>query len=132
MPTRPASVTAVIVLLGLAAVLYLAGAIVSIVLLVEPGQRQLFLGGAIDDRFWLLSAALFTALAIVLVLVARSALSGDPGAGVAISLLGLLGAGFSLFAVTHGYGWVILALSLLMLIANQTTSAQQWYRSHGG
>ncbi|MGI9196149.1 MAG: hypothetical protein ACR2KE_01660 [Candidatus Nanopelagicales bacterium] len=128
MPSRPASVTVVAVLLGLVALGYLIAAITSIVLWVRPDGVQRFFDRPISDGYWALSALLFLVLAILLAFVARSALAGDSGAGLAISLLALLGVAFSLFAITEGYGWGTLVLSLAVLAANQTSSAQQWYR----
>ena len=130
MPARPASVIAVTGLMALAAIVYAAAAVGSVVLLLRPAQSQVFFGAPIGDGFWGLSALLFAALAILLAIVARSAYLGDSGAGLAISLLALLGVAFSLFAITNGYGWATLALSLAVLIANQMSSAQQWYRAH--
>lgn len=130
MPARPASVIAVTVLMALAAIGYAAAAVGSVVLLLRPAEVQVFFGSAIGDGFWGLSALLFAILAALLVIVARAAYLGDPGAGLAISLLALLGVAFSLFAITNGYGWGTLALSLAVLVANQMSSAQQWYRAH--
>ena len=130
MPARPASVTAVTVLMALAAAMYAAAAVASMVLLLRPDEVQEFFGSPIADGYWVLTALLFAVLALLLAIVARAAYLGDPGAGLAISLLGLLGVGFSLFAITNGYGWGTLVLSLAVLIANQLGSAQQWYRDH--
>ena len=107
---------------------YALGAAVSLVLWWQPGEGQLEFGATISDWFWVLSAVLFVSLAIVLGLVARSAWAGESGGGLAVSLLGLLGVGFSLIALTEGFGWFILVSSLAILIANQTRSAQAWYR----
>lgn len=128
MPSRPASVTVVAALLCLVALGYLIAAITSFVLWVRPDAVQRFFDRPISDGYWALSALLFLVLAILLGFVARSALAGDSGAGLAISLLALLGVAFSLFAITEGYGWGTLVLSLAVLVANQTSSAQQWYR----
>lgn len=130
MTSRPASITVVAVLLGVAAASYVVGAIVSIYLWSQPLEAQMYFGHSIEDGFWILCSLLFIVLALVLVFVLRSALIGEPGSGVAVSLLCLLGVGFSLFAITEGSGWIVLVLSLVTLIANQTSSAQAWYRSH--
>ena len=129
MSARPASVVAVTVLMTLAAIGYAVAAVGSLVLMLRPAEVQEFFGEPISDAYWALSALLFAVLAALLIAVARAAYVGDAGAGLAISLLALLGVAFSLFAITDGYGWGTLALSLAVLIANQMSSAQQWYRS---
>lgn len=129
MPTRPASVTVVVALLGVSSLVYVLGALVSLFLWWQPGDGQLEFGKPVSDWFWILTAILFVSLGIVLALVARSAWTGDAGGGIAVSLLCLLGVGFSLFALTEGFGWFILVSSLAILIANQTRSAQAWYRA---
>ena len=116
-------------LLTLSAVAYAAGTVVSLLLVVEPAEQQLLFGATVSDWFWVLSALLFATLAVVISLIIRAVLAADRGAGVAVSLLGLLGIGFALLSITHGYGWVVLAASLGLLAMNQTSAAQAWYRT---
>ena len=130
MPARPASVRLVTALMVLAALGYAVAAVGSLVLWLRPAEVQQLFGAGISDWFWGLSALLFAVLAGLLALVARAAYLGDPGAGVAISLLALLGVAFSLFAITDGYGWGTLVISLAVLISNQLSATQQWYRDH--
>lgn len=128
-PERPWTIRLVLALLVLSILAYVIGAVVSIVLVAEPAERQLLLGASVSDWFWILSALLFSAVAIVLLLVLRAAAGGDRGAGIAVSLLGLLGIGFALMSITHGYGWAVLVISLGILALNQAPASQAWYRA---
>jgi hypothetical protein len=119
--------------LGLLTVTMLAnltGAITSLLLLVEPDEAQLLFGAPVSDWFWGLSAVLFTTLTLVCAYVLRAAWYRDAGAGLAVSVLSLIGIGYSLLSITHGYGWAILVLSLGMLAANQAATAQGYYSGH--
>lgn len=143
MPTRPARVDnsgadiprsfAAWLALGLLLVTMLAnlaGAIASLVLLAEPNEAQLLFGSAVSDWFWGLSAVLFTALTLVCAYVLRAAWHRDAGAGLAVSVLSLIGIGYSLLTITHGYGWAVLVVSLGTLVANQAATAQGYYSGH--
>jgi hypothetical protein len=57
-------------------------------------------------------------------------LRGDYGAGMTITLLAVLNIVFSMFRLGHIYGWVTLAISIAVLAANMSASAQDWYRAH--
>jgi hypothetical protein len=127
---RPIAVTITLALLVIAATANLAGAIASLLLLFEPAEAQVLFGAAVSDWFWALSAALFAALAVVYGYVIRAVLARDAGAGLAVSVLGLIGVGYSLLSVTHLYGWGVLVVSLGMMGANQAAIAQRYYRGH--
>ena len=47
-----------------------------------------------------------------------------------ITMLAVLNIVFSRFRLGHIYGWITLAISLAVLAANMSTSAQDWYRAH--
>jgi len=131
-PDVPRSATAWLALglLTLTLLANLAGAITSLVLLVEPDEVQLLFGSPVSDWYWGLSALLFTALTLVCAYVLRAAWHRDAGAGLTVSVLSLIGIGYSLLSITHGYGWAILVLSLGMLAANQAATAQGYYSGH--
>ena len=126
-PSPPKAVWVVLGLLLISAVAYFFGAALSVILMLRPAQSQVFFGAPVSDWYWALSALLFGVVAIVYLLVARSVRAADAGAGLAVSLLGLLGAGFSLLTITHAYGWAVLLISVILLAANQSRYAQQWY-----
>ncbi len=129
-PSRSAALFITVALLGISAVVNIGGAIASLILLWQPAEAQVLFGATVSDWFWALSALLFAALAIVYVYVLRFVLARDAGAGLAVSVLGLLGVGYSLLSITHLYGWAVLAVSLGMLVANQVTTAQGYYSGH--
>jgi hypothetical protein len=124
---RPATGMITLALLGLVMIANLIGAIISIALLVEPNEAQLLFGSPVSDWFWGLSALLFTALTLVCAFVLRAAWKRDAGAGLAVSVLSLIGIGYSLLSITHGYGWAILVVSLGTLIMNQIATAAGYY-----
>ncbi len=123
----PGAIRLVLGLLVLSAVAYFLAAALSVVLVWRPDESQVLFGSAVSDWYWSLSALLFAVLGAVYLIVARSVQAADAGAGLAVSLLGLLGAGFSLLAITHSYGWGVLLISVILLAANQRRSAQNWY-----
>ena len=127
---RPAAASLTLGLLGLTTAANLAGAVTSLVLLLEPDEAQLLFGSPVSDWFWALSAILFATLAVVCAYVLRAAWHRDAGAGLAVSVLSLIGIGYSLLTITHGYGWIVLAISLAMLTANQAATAQGYYIGH--
>lgn len=124
---RPAIGIATLGLLALVMIANLVGTVLSIVLLAEPNEAQLLFGSPVSDWFWGLSAVLFAALTLVCAFVLRAAWMRDAGAGLAVSVLSLIGIGYSLLAITHGYGWVILVISLATLITNQIATAAGYY-----
>jgi hypothetical protein len=123
----PGAIRLVLGLLVLSAAAYFLAAVFSVVLVWHPEESQILFGSPVSDWYWSLSALLFAVLGVVYLVVARSVRAADSGAGLAVSLLGLLGAGFSLLAITHSYGWGVLLLSLVLLAANQSRGAQSWY-----
>lgn len=123
----PGAIRLVLGLLVLSAVAYFLAAALSVVLVWRPNESQVLFGSPVTDWYWSLSALLFAVLGVIYLVVARSVRAADSGAGLAVSLLGLLGAGFSLLAITHSYGWGVLLISVLLLAANQRRSAQNWY-----
>lgn len=129
-PRRSAALVLTLALLGVCSIVNIAGAIVSLLLVFQPAEAQVLFGATVSDWFWALSALLFVSLAIVYGYVLRSVLARDAGAGLAVSVLGLLGVGYSLLSITHLYGWAVLAVSLGMLVTNQVITAQGYYSGH--
>jgi len=126
-PSPPRAVWVVLSLLLVSAVAYFLGAAISIALVWRPAESQVLFGAPVSDWYWALSALLFGVVGVVYLVVARSVRAADSGAGLAVSLLGLLGAGFSLLTITHVYGWAVLLVSVILLLANQSRTAQRWY-----
>ena len=138
MPTRPAQADtsrtpaawATLALLAGISLVNAVGVGASLLLLAEPDESQLLFGSPVSDWFWALSALLFIALTIVCAVVFRAVWRRDAGAGLAVSVLGLIGIGYSLLSITHGYGWVVLVASLALLVSNQTATAENYYSGH--
>ena len=127
MDRRPGSVTFVAIMMFVAAVAYAFGAVWNFVLWLAPEEQQLFYGRAISDWYWVVNGSLSLLLAVLFVWVARMAMRGDYAAGMTITMLAILNIVFSLFNIFHGYGWVTLAVSVLILVANQSAASQSWY-----
>lgn len=129
-PPRSTAIVIVISLLAVSALANVAGAIGSLYLLWQPAEAQVLFAATVSDWFWALSALLFAALAVVYLYVLRATRARDAGAGLAVSVLGLLGVGYSLLSITHLYGWAVLVVSLGLLVANQVATAQGHYSGH--
>ena len=126
----PAAIRVTLAFLALSALSNVAGAVGSLLLLLAPAEAQTLFDSPVSDWFWALCALLFACLAIVYAVVIRAVVRRDAGAGLAVSILGLLGVGYSLLSITHLYGWGVLAISLGMLAANQAATAQDYYSGH--
>ena len=127
---RPGSVTFSAVMMFLGALAYAAGVVINIVMLMRPEQQQLLFGATVTDWYWIINGSLDAILVIGFIWVGRMALRGDYGAGMTITLLAALNIMFSMFRLGHVYGWVTLAISIAVLAANMSSSAQDWYRAH--
>lgn len=125
---RPGSVTVVGILMIIAGIAYLVGAAINVWLWVQPGEAQLFFGGGISDWYWVVNGVLSLFLGLAFIWVARLAMAGDYGASVTITMLAIINIVFSLFNIFHGYGWVTLAVSIVVLGLNQGRAAQDYYR----
>lgn len=128
--SAPGTIVGTAVFMAIGALGYLAGAVFSIWLLMQPAEAQLLYGAAVGDWYWVLNAALDGILVIAFLWLARYAIRGDYGAGMTITLLAILNLFFALFRLGHGYGWVAIAVSIVVLLLNNSPSAQAWYRSH--
>ena len=127
---RPGTVTFSAWMMFLGALGYLIGFAVNIFLIIQPDEQQLFYGHAASDWYWVIMALLDATLVVGFIWVGRMALAGDYGAGMTITLLALINLVFSFFNIFQGYGWFTLFVSIAVLIANNTRSAQGWYQSH--
>jgi hypothetical protein len=125
---RPGTVTFAAVMMVVAAVGYAVGFVFNFFLLMRPDQVQTWYGQPISDWYWVINAALDGILVIGFLWVASMAVRGDYGAGMTITLLAILNIVFSLFKLGHIYGWIVLVASIAVLVANQSGSAQAWYR----
>lgn len=128
MMSRPATATFAAVMMFIGALGYAAGVAINLTLLLRPNDVQLLYGASVSDWFWIINGTLDAILVVGFIWVGRMALRGDYGAGMTITLLAVLNIFFSLFKLGHLYGWVVLAVSVAVLAANMTASAQAWYR----
>ncbi len=128
MMSRPASVTFASAMMFIGALGYAIGVVINLTLLMRPDEAQLLYGAPVSDWFWIINGTLDAILVVGFIWVGRMALRGDYGAGMTITLLAVLNIFFALFKLGHLYGWLILAVSVAVLAANLTASAQAWYR----
>ena len=127
---RPASVTFAAIMMYVGSFMYAVGVVINIIMLMRPAEQQLLFGATVTDWYWIINGGLDFVLVIGFAWVAMMALRGDYGAGMTITLLAVLNIVFSMFRLGHIYGWVTLAISVAVLVANMSSSAQEWYRSH--
>lgn len=127
---RPASVTFAAIMMYVGSFMYAVGVVINIIMLMRPAEQQLLFGSTVTDWYWIINGGLDFVLVIGFAWVAMMALRGDYGAGMTITLLAVLNIVFSMFRLGHIYGWVTLAISVAVLVANMSSSAQEWYRSH--
>jgi len=125
---RPGAVTFASICMFIGAAGYLAGFIIDIFLIIQPDEKQLFYNNQVSDWYFVINALLDAALVVGFIWIGRMALAGDYGAGMTINLLAIINLVFSLFNIFHGYGWITLIVSVLVLILNNTAAAQNWYR----
>lgn len=130
MSPRPGAVTFSAIMMFLGALSYAVGVVINIVMLMRPQEQQLLFGATVTDWYWIINGALDAVLVVGFIWVGRMALRGDYGAGMTITMLAVLNIVFSMFRLGHIYGWITLAISLAVLAANMSTSAQDWYRAH--
>lgn len=107
---------------------YLAGAVLDLILWLRPDQVQTWFGQPISDWYWVINGAFNILLVIGFTWIGRQALAGDYAASVTVTMLAVLTLVFSFFNILHGYGWVTMAVAIVVLIANNTASAQAYYR----
>jgi ABC-type Na+ efflux pump permease subunit len=127
---RPKSVVFASAMMYFGAFMYAVGVVINLTMLFRPEQVQLLFGSPVNDWYWVVNASLDFILVIGFAWVARMAYRGDYGAGMTISLLAVLNIVFSMFRLGHVYGWITLAISIAVLAANLSSSAQDWYRAH--
>ena len=130
MTQRPTSVTFAAIMMFIGSVGYAIGVVINLVMLFNPGEQQLLFGSSVTDWYWIINGGLDAVLVVGFIWVGRMALRGDYGAGMTITLLAVLNIVFSMFRLGHIYGWVTLAISIAVLAANMSASAQDWYRAH--
>lgn len=126
---RPASVSFAAAMMFLGALGYVVALGIHLYLVFQPGESQLFYSQPAPDIYWILMACLDFVLAVGFVWIGRLALRGDGGAGMTINLLAIINLVFSLFSILQGVGWATLVISVLVLIANNTSSARAWYQA---
>ena len=127
---RPSSVVFASVMMYVGSFMYAVGVVINLTLFFRPEQVQLLFGSSVNDWYWIVNASLDFILVIGFAWVARMAYRGDYGAGMTITLLAVLNIVFSMFRLGQIYGWITLAISLAVLAANLSSSAQAWYRAH--
>lgn len=128
MEKRPGTVTFVGIMMFVGAAAYLVGAVIDLFLWLRPDQVQTWFGQPISDWYWVINGTLNVLLFVGFLWIGRLALAGDYGASITVTMLAVLNLIFSFFNILHGYGWVTLAVSVAVLVANNTSSAQAYYR----
>lgn len=128
--SRPTTVVFVTAMMYVGSFVYAVGVVINLIMFFRPDEVQLLFGSPVNDWYWIINGSLDFILVIGFAWVARMAYRGDYGAGMTISLLAVLNIVFSMFRLGHIYGWITLAISIAVLAANLSSSAQDWYRAH--
>jgi ABC-type Na+ efflux pump permease subunit len=129
-PSRPTTVVFATAMMYVGSFMYAVGVVINLIMFFRPDEVQLLFGSPVNDWYWIVNGGLDFILVIGFAWVARMAYRGDYGAGMTISLLAVLNIVFSMFRLGHIYGWITLAISIAVLAANLSSSAQEWYRAH--
>lgn len=125
--TRPGAATLLGILAYINAILQLLTAIAAIVLLLRPGQVQLLFGDTVNDAYWIISAALSGFLFFAYIWLAKGILAGLDDAWTVVNLLAIINLLFGLFYLLQGTGVLMVLISVLVLVLNNTRSVREWY-----
>lgn len=128
MTKRPGAVTFVGIMMFIGAFGYLLGTIVDIYLWLQPEEAQTWYGARISDWYWIMNGLLNAILVVGFIWIGRLALRGDYAAGMTVNLLAIINLIFSFFNLFHGYGVITLLISVVVLVANNSKAAQDFYK----
>lgn len=124
---RPLAASTLAVLAYLNAGVQLISAIAAIILLLRPGQVQLFFGDSVSDAYWVISAALSGFLFFAYLWLGKGIVAGVDYAWTVVNLLAIINLFFGVFYLFQGTGVLMVLISVLALILNNTRSVREWY-----
>ncbi len=126
-PQRPKIVTALGVLVVLAAVLLLIGAIADVILINRPGDLQRLFGRPVSDTFWIVSATVSVFMALVYLWVSRAVFDGNPLGHMLVNIVAVINLIFGVLLIAEGAGWGEILVNVVILILNNTKASRDWF-----
>ena len=124
---RPGAATVLGILAYLNAIIQLITAVAAIVLMFRPGQVQLLFGDSVSDVYWIISAALSGFLFFAYIWLAKGIFAGLDYAWTVVNLLAIINLIFGLFYLFQGTGVLMILISVLVLLLNNTRGVRDWY-----
>lgn len=124
---RPGAATVLGILAYLNAIVQLLTAVAAIVLLLRPGQVQLLFGDSVSDAYWIISAALSVFLFFAYIWLAKGIFAGLDYAWTVVNLLAIINLFFGIFYLFQGTGVLMVLISVLVLLLNNTRNVRAWY-----
>lgn len=124
---RPGAATLLGVLAYLNAIIQLITAVAAIVLMFRPGQVQLLFGNSVSDVYWIISAALSVFLFFAYLWLAKGIFAGLDYAWTVVNLLAIINLLFGFFYLFQGTGVLMVLISVLVLLLNNTRGVRDWY-----
>ena len=124
---RPGSVTALVVLLIIGALLQLVATVIAVLFALRPGVSQEMFGQPVSDFYAYTTAILSFLLALIYFWIARGMLAGDAQAWMLVNVLAIINVVFSIFQLPFGSGWAALVLNIVILALNNTARTRAWF-----
>lgn len=109
------------------AIIQLISAVAAIVLMLRPGQVQLLFGDSVSDVYWIISAALSGFLFFAYIWLAKGIFAGLDYAWTVVNLLAIINLLFGFFYLFQGTGLLMVLISVLVLLLNNTRGVRDWY-----
>ncbi len=125
--SRPASATALGLLAYLTALLQLLSAVAAAVLWLRPGQAQEIFAEPVSDWYWVISAALSLFLFFAYIWLGKGILAGMDYGWTVVNLLAGINLVFGVLYIFHGTGLLMIAVSALVLLLNNSRGVREWY-----
>ena len=124
---RPAAATALALLAYLTAAAATAVRVAAVVLWLRPGQAQESSAEPVSDWYWVISAALSLFLFFAYIWLGRGILAGMDYAWTVVNLLAGINLVFGVLYIFHGTGFLMIAVSALVLLLNNSRGVREWY-----
>jgi hypothetical protein len=124
---RPGAATVLGILAYVNAIIQLISAVAAIVLMLRPGQVQLLFGDSVSDVYWIISAALSGFLFFAYIWLAKGIFAGLDYAWTVVNLLAIINLLFGFFYLFQGTGLLMVLISVLVLLLNNTRGVRDWY-----
>lgn len=126
---RPLAATVLGLLAGLNAILQLITAVAAVVLWLRPDQVQELFNAPVSDFYWLISAALSGFLFFAYIWLAKGIFNGLDYAWPVVNMLAIINLIFGLFYLLQGTGILMVLISIVVILLNNSRGVRDWYGS---